>query len=1448
VTTTMSGGGGDGGASKVDPRISYMLRRMALLLGKSNAEKFNAAFLGDENTMKSATRFVDDPTVGRCFFFPNAESVTASTSDYPTPTQLKKKIVVLHRMQPDMELTKENMPTATIIFELSKGVMDLLSSYCYSVYLSTFSNPANQAGWSDLISKDLMDKYWVFLANLHVTVGLMKGNTLLPQPQKDALPNGSITNSAAANGNAGMGSKDRLHVLEGAVITWTKQIRHVLKQDPEMLLKKGKNPEPDAELQFWKNKAANLNSIHDQLGKEDLKKVLKFLELQRSTYVEPFSKLRKEVEEARDEANDNEDFLKTLTKGINALTSDSADFETLDKHFNGILHNVLLIWKHSKYYTTPARLAVLIREICNSIITQATKFISGPDVFNMIASDEAQDCHDKLERTLQVCTALKDIFEIYRKKSIDNGEGWKMKPEALFVRLDAFRERCRDALDFTRMVMQFSKLERIDIGGTKGKLLSELVVVILEEFNVAVERFKDVKYDIMDVGCKQFDHDFFTFRVAVKDLDRRLGSLLGSAFDDLDTIQARIKLFDNFEGLLERPIIQAELEKKHKMLLRQYQQDLNIVETMFNENREKVDGCFDDAPIFSNLPPVAGAIYWARSARNRISEPMAKLVLYNHALKEAPDEFKEVEKQHHNLLTLLEGYEKQRYSSWEATNVEMAKEKLKMKLLRRQDKTGLIKVNFDPALVRLLREVRFFLIFDIKVPSDANDIFNTSKTYREWIGQLDQIVQMYNSVLTELLPVEEPLLEDRISKMDQTLSPGLTELKWKSEERIPDFIAEAMRVVSDVSGVVDIMKGNLRNISGILAGWCKEPIIERKKGAKPMTMEEFDVKHKERLGARIYNMTDGGKEILKFVKDSNEALKVSKTASSWRAYVDFVNNIVIEGFVSSIAVSLQYLCEILDPLIIAKQEMLPLFDVRIQLQEPEIEFEPPFKHPKPSEQSLRRTISDWLKDFFTTITCMPRLDTLAGDYLNEIREHFQMQCLLALVSELIDNTELKCMEYRETFMQYSFLWTRNIDETFEAFLAEDAHDLVQGFEEEGMDFRSIMQRVKVDIGDPIPKLERFDKKIEEFTDMKNLLAGIKSPHEIHWLRIHAQPVKLSLVNYARRWEEKYTEYLKNYTEARIRGLVTFIEKLKTVLGPPSPADEPENERLLYETMIGIGHVKMARNALKLMFTPLRDLCQLLKKHHVSHWGLVELDQAPTVWGEVIRMAFDEKEKILPLQSHEQLKVRKKIDVFADEVASFRQEFLENCPFTSEFAESGDFAASYSVIEQYQQKTQGMKVRAADLNEQEMLFDISLSSHYGLSECGDDLQFLKQLWDGVVLVKETFTSWDKILWDKIDTEELVMTVRELEKKVKNMPKEVKTWKLYRWLTEEVKNMATLLPLMNDLHGETMRDRHWNQLMVVTEKTFEKGPDFCFKDLLDLQLHHFADDVSEIVDQS
>ena len=167
--------------------------------------------------------------------------------------------------------------------ELTKNFLENLSALCHELFLPVMSNPKNQVGWNNLVSTDLMDKYQIFLAHIYVTIGQVKGKTLLP------LPNNDITTDDKKS------NKDKAHVLESSIITWTRQIKNMLKQDPESALKSGNNPGPLVELEFWTNKADNLNSIHEQLKGEKIKKIIKFLEQNKSTYTGPFAKLQKQV-------------------------------------------------------------------------------------------------------------------------------------------------------------------------------------------------------------------------------------------------------------------------------------------------------------------------------------------------------------------------------------------------------------------------------------------------------------------------------------------------------------------------------------------------------------------------------------------------------------------------------------------------------------------------------------------------------------------------------------------------------------------------------------------------------------------------------------------------------------------------------------------------------------------------------------------------------------------------------------------------------------------------------------------------------------------------------------------------------------------------------------------------------------------------------------------------
>ena len=71
---------------------------------------------------------------------------------------------------------------------------------------------------------------------------------------------------------------------------------------------------------------------------------------------------------------------------------------------------------------------------------------------------------------------------------------------------------------------------------------------------------------------------------------------------------------------------------------------------------------------------------------------------------------------------------------------------------------------------------------------------------------------------------------------------------------------------------------------------------------------------------------------------------------------------------------------------------------------------------------------------------------------------------------------------------------------------------------------------------------------------------MKTPTDIHWLRINAQPVKVHLGQFVVKWKNKYSNYLHDYVEERIDQLVSFVDKVMVGLTSKSPADEPEDEK------------------------------------------------------------------------------------------------------------------------------------------------------------------------------------------------------------------------------------------------------------------------------------------------
>ena len=112
------------------------------------------------------------------------------------------------------------------------------------------------------------------------------------------------------------------------------------------------------------------------------------------------------------------------------------------------------------------------------------------------------------------------------------------------------------------------------------------------------------------------------------------------------------------------------------------------------------------------------------------------------------------------------------------------------------------------------------------------------------------------------------------------------------------------------------------------------------------------------------------------------------------------------------------------------------------------------------------------------------------------------------------------------------------------------------------------------------------------------------------------------------------------------------------------------------------------------------------------------------------------------------------------------DFSNGCPYNISKSSLETINGAYDSIAEYFVKTGELKQEASDLNNLETLFDIQKSTYKHLTDCSSELRLLKQMWDLISLIDCQFEAWKTTLWDKIDTENLMSLIKDMQTKQTN----------------------------------------------------------------------------------
>ena len=1280
-----------------------------------------------------------------------------------------------------------------------------------SVLLPILKNPINQQRWGEVTYREINESFHSFLSSTTILCGQVKGQTILPMPYVENLADlKSGSNSIA--------------LLEATILTWTKQIKNILKQDSGSQFREGLHPTPDVEISFWKTKAGNLNAIFEQLQGPQVAHILRTLDQVKSTYCESFASLCKEVYQARLEANDNVKFLGILEEWVEKLVAVD-DLSAMQGLFRPFLHTVLLIWKHSKYYNTPSRIVVLLKEVCNSIIEQSTRQLSGEQIFAMIENEEASEAISSMSTIIHICDNFKNAYSDYKDKAKiecpDNP--WNIQNIAIFHRLDTFVERCADIINLIKTNIQFSKLCKVEIGSTKGKILSDTVHKIHHDFHKEVEKIMRADYDIMNVEILRFDDDYHHFRRSVKEMERRIGSAISSGLDDCLNIYSKFQLLDLFDSkLLERTTIKEDLESKHIDLIQSYSEDLKLVQNIFVRYRD----C-PPSETGRNLPPTTSSIVWCRGLIQRIVVPMCKLRdLDENILKR--EEAKQVIKMQQALVKLLEGYEMKRIQNWEKEIAFTITDNLCLNLIGRNPQTRELFTNFNPSLVCLLREVKYFITLGINVPSSALEIYKSADQFRRWTGNLDLIVSMNNSILQQIRPVEKPLVDPYLVKFDSEIERGISEMHWRSEG-IDDFIKNCLTKIENVHDILKTMQQNFSTIVDILASW-DVPMLERK--SKPIEKDEFGRTCKTMTATRFAELKDAGKTIHTLLKETNKFLNLSASSHDWKCYMHFVSGTIIDGLVKAVTTSLKFLYEQIEYDVIQANGTLPLLEIQldVKLDSKQLVFLPSLNH---KIDSLQSTIDSIIGSFMQQAGLLKRVDG-EGTYLRDMHSDISINSFISSIYIAMSKTEVRCQDLERTFNEHSFLWTTDLHEYFKNFCDGAT--------------------ITTEKGTFLLDLSKFETEIQRLKSIQATVGKYNSPVDIGWLRIDTNPAKKQVSLHAMKWINTFTDYILESVVATAYKIYEFMEKVKTGL-VIEVKENGKNNANLFSVMAIIRDVRKYMEFFSEVYEPQNECMQLLRahgvdtiRHSVAGKNIQEfLEEMPLLWEATVKKTMKKKEEILPMQMDSIDALKSDLDDFVLLIRSFRGEFRQNAPFKY----NGSVAKAYDILNTYAGQLETLEMKVHEFREFEDLFELQQSNYLELSETRQEIKQLKDLWDFKSMVMHIYSNWRTSLWKDVNTEDLEHQNRKLRKHLKdrgNSSPVIKGWQIFRDIDALIATMNVALPLVHDLHSDAMRKRHWSCLARICNVKIIDPNDakFTLDDMMSLNLHLHKDAIEEVIE--
>ncbi|MED6234546.1 hypothetical protein ATANTOWER_026276 [Ataeniobius toweri] len=1389
-----------------DVRVQFVAEKVCFLLQLQRQIWERSAANGEFQALLKD--FFQKETV--IYFSSSSKHCVLASNEVPPVASQDRQIYILKKRT--TAINSENYRGLLTFGVLSASPLMQLSCAIQQVCGPLLTDGKNHPMWPNLISEDINRHVDSMCSMTSVVQGQVLGKTVLP------IPTTTCWMETSYNTFKMYENYDRTlaHTIETQVISWSSLIQKLLQQHSSDLLQKGCIPGPSAEIRFWASRKNNLESIHHQLQSPSVEIMARVLEAMDSSYHPTINTLINNVSNALKEAQDVDLYLQPLDAQLFQLEKNG--FAHIDKCTPALFHTIFLIWTNCQYYQRPAHIVVLLQELCNLFIEQASAYL--PE--DLLCREDTEESLLMTKKVVKALRCFRESYQAQKERLAKEGRylHWDFPSAMAFSRFNQFKNRMLQLEKLFETVLEFQRMEKLEFGGVKGRLYSKQVSKIHNEFTNYCQALKHSKNNPLDFTSQAFEVEYNGFQRRIAEFERRLANLLCLAFKDCTGLESALKMLTIVGPFLERRQIRQLFSPSFILLQQHFSEELENCTFLIKSQLNQVD-----SGVSKNMAHTSGVLKWAKMLKERIKTPWEHFrLLFD--LPAQSTEMVNVYSTYRDMLSLLDQYEEDIYTEWCNDLEQSCLINLNQPLISRNPTSGLISVNFSPKLAEILKDVKYIHTLSKKtIPPAAITVFDNRDIFRKYLNSLQLVVQWYNHLKMTALEAELPLIRADLAAVDLQLAKAETSLTWQDQD-CWSFIQSTKHLAQDLAHRVSRAKENFDTVQSVIKGWSKKAMFSRKDNKKSSLIQLES--RTDYISKEYSSMKRDGDFIHQLIQVNMVLFHADPASKGWQSYLEYVDEVVVEGLFSYINHSLQFFVDNMESL----PSQPPLFEAQLILNGSVLCFSPSID--RDAGDGLYELVEGLIGDVFKSSMNIRRVaDHLSMESYQDVME--DMPDLLNLRQEIMARVDsvLKTVENdQKRFDCYTHLWQDDRAEFLRQFLTYGCVLATEELE---------AYRANALPGTP-PTTDNFKEQIDYYETLYADVSRLEDFRVLNgWLRVDCRFFKASLLNTIKKWSWLFKEHLLTYVTNSLEELQKFLQVV--VKGLNSPVAKGDHQGFI-DIMSHLLAVRDRQSAIDKMFEPLRGTIVLLEHYGVTIPELFynQMEELPEKWNEVKKLALKVKNEVAPMQSAEVIVLRTRCIDFEVKQTKFKEEFKAKAPF------SYHTVNPYACLEKSEKAIRDMEREVAELQESTNLIDVTIPDYRDIKLCRREITVLKELWDIVIYVQSTVENWTKTKWRQINVEQMDAELRSFARDIRKLDKDARLWDVYMTSDLYVKNLLISLRAVSQLQSLAIRERHWVQLIRTIKVDFTVTDTTTLGDLLDLQLHLFEDEVSNIVDKA